>query len=183
MATAVHDDGARFVAKRARKWLGASPPTTAPVPTQPVIDLGRGELDRATAPHIVEAAVAALNRGETHYTPRPGILPLRRGIAAMMASESDLAYDPATEVLIASGGQEGLFVAVQMLVQPGDDVLLADPCYSSYREAIQLAGGNVVSVPVSAVDHYSMTAAALVAHVTPRSRVLILVSRIIRRAA
>jgi aminotransferase len=177
MATAAHDtDGTRFVAKRARKWLSTSSLATEAVPTQPVIDLRHGELDRATAPHIVEAAAAALSRGETHYTSRPGILPLRRAISAMMARESGIEYNPTNEVLIASGGQEGLFVAVQMLVQPGDDVLLADPSYASYREAIRLAGGNLVPVPVSALDQYGMTAAALAARVTSRTRVLILVS-------
>lgn len=177
MATALDDtDGARFVAERARKWLGSSPFATEIVPAHSVIDLRRGELDRATAPHIVAAAAAALDRGETHYTARPGILPLRRGVAAMIIRESGIEYNPATEVLIANGGQEALFVAVQMLVQPGDDVLLSDPGYSSYREAIQLAGGNVVSVPISAIDHYGMTATALAAHITPRTRVLVLVS-------
>lgn len=177
MATASHEiGGARFVARRARKWLDSAPSTTWKGAAFPVIDLGRGELDRATAPHIVVAAAAALDCGETHYTPRPGILPLRRGVAAMIIHESDIEYDPATEVLIANGGQEGLFVAVQMLVQPGDDVLLADPWYSSYREAIRLAGGNVVSVPISARDHYGMTATALAAHITPRTHVLVLVS-------
>lgn len=177
MATASRaEDGARFVARRARRWLDPSPSAIGPRPALPVINLRRGEMDRATAPHIVAAASAALGRGETHYTPRPGILPLRRGVAAMIARESGIAYDPATEVLIASGGQEGLFVAVQMLVQPGDDVLLADPGYSSYREAIRLAGGNVVPVPISAADRYGMTAATLAARMTPRTRVLVLVS-------
>ncbi len=166
-------NGSRFVAGRARAWLHA-PTAPVPAPALPVIDLRRGELDRPTAPHIVAAACAALDRGETHYTPRPGILPLRRGIAAQLADECGIAYDPATEILISNGGQEGLFVAVQMLTRPGDAVLLVDPGYRGYADATYLAGGTVVPVPVSPDDGFAMTAAAVAAAITPHTRVLVL---------
>jgi len=176
-------DGSRFVADRAHEWRDAAPLpiTIAHTHTHtatdlPVIDLRGGELDRATAPHIIAAAAAALDRGETHYTPRTGIPALRRAVAARIAADGGVMYDPAKEVLIANGGQEGLYVAVQMLVRPGDDVLLADPGYSSYRTAIRLAGGNVLSVPVTAAEGYGMTADAIAACLTPATRLLILAS-------
>jgi aminotransferase len=169
-------DGARFVSERARRWsteeLGAA---LAP-PALPLIDLGPGELDCPIAPHITAAVATALDRGETHYTARTGIRPLREALAAVLADESGIHYDPETEILVSSGGQEGLFVTVQMLIRPGDEVLLADPGYPSYADAVRLAGGNPVFIPIDPIDGVGLTAAAIAAHCTPRTRLLILVT-------
>lgn len=177
-------DGARFVARRAIGWLVESPTAAAPVAAAsatgvaapPVIDLGPGELDARAAPHIIAAVAAALDRGETHYTPRAGIRPLRAALAAWLAAESGVRYDPETEILVSSGAQEGLFVAVQMLLAPGDEALLADPGYPSYVDAVRLAGGEPVRVPVDPLGGTGITAAAIAAHLTPRARLLILVT-------
>src|SRR5947209_4335296 len=112
VVTARATDGSRYVSERARIWL--TDEDAAPIaPALPVIDLGRGGLDRPTAPHIIAAVADALDRGETHYTSRPGIAPLRHALADQLAAETGIAYDPEREVLISSGGQEGLFVTVQ----------------------------------------------------------------------
>ena len=177
-------DGARFVAARAAQWsnadANAAAATTAPAATAllaaAAIDLSGDSLNRPTPAHIVAATVAALMRGETHYTARPGILPLRRAVAAAVAAEGGPNYDPTTEVLVASGAREGCFVATQMLVRPGDEVLLADPGAPHYAEAVRLAGGVAVPVPLQASDRWAMTATALAAHITPRTRVLMLAS-------
>jgi aminotransferase len=169
-------DGARFVAERARRWSGEEPGVAPMPPALPLIDLGPGELDRPTAPHIIAAVAAALDRGETHYTARPGIRPLREALVATLADECGIHYDRETEILVSSGGQEGLFVAVQMLVRPGDEVLLADPGYPSYADAVRLAGGVPVSVPVNPIGGTGLTAEAITAHCTPRTRLLILVT-------
>jgi aminotransferase len=168
-------DGGRFVAERARVWL--TDETPAPItPALPVIDLARGELDLPTAPHVIAAVADALDRGETHYTARAGIAPLRRALADQLAAETGIAYDPQREILISSGGQEGLFVAVQMLVRPSDAVLLADPGYPTYADAVRLAGGVAVSVPVDPLAGTGMTAEAIATRLTPHTRLLILVS-------
>ena len=169
-------DGRRYVAERARFWLADDSPTLPVTPALPVIDLGAGELDRRTAPHIIAAVAEALDRGETHYTARPGIAPLRHALAARLAAESGVAYDPQSEILISSGGQEGLFVAVQMLVRPGDAVLLADPGYPTYGDAVRLAGGVCVPVPVDPSAGVGLTAAVIEARLTPRTRLLVLVT-------
>lgn len=168
-------DGAWLVADRARSWK--DPAHTQVVASGlSIIDLRGDERDRATAAHIVAAAAAALDRGETHYTARAGVVPLRRAIAAQLAAETGVEYDAGKEVLIASGGQEGLYVAIQMLVRPGNDVLLADPGYPSFRTAVTLAGGNIIPIPVRAENGYSMTADAVAAALTPATRLLILAS-------
>lgn len=175
-------DGARFVAARAAQWSNAdaNAATTAPAATAllatTAIDLSGDSLNRPTPAHIVAATVAALMRGETHYTARPGILPLRRAVAAAVAAEGGPNYDPTTEVLVASGAREGCFVATQMLVRPGDEVLLADPGAPHYAEAVRLAGGVAVPVPLQASDRWAMTTTTLAARITPRTRVLMLAS-------
>ena len=169
-------DGRQYVAERARVWLTDGTPAQPVTHALPVIDLGPGELDRRTAPHIVAAVADALDRGETHYTARPGIAPLRHALAERLATESGIAYDPQSEILISSGGQEGLFVAVQMLVRPGDEVLLADPGYPTYSDAVRLAGGVCVPIPVDTIAGVGLTAAAIEARLTPRTRLLILVT-------
>lgn len=183
-------DGARFVAKRAAGWITALPAVPATpaaasarsatgatvAASPPVIDLGPGELDCRAAPHIIAAAAAALDRGETHYTARSGIRPLREALSERLAAESGVRYDPQTEILVSSGAQEGLFVAVQMLLQPDDEALLADPGYPSYADAVRLAGGEPVSVPVDPLRGVGITADAIAARLTPRARLLILVT-------
>jgi len=168
-------DGRQYVAERARGWL-TDDALASVMPALSVIDLGSGELDRRTAPHIIAAVADALDRGETHYTDRPGIAPLRHALADRLAAESGVAYDPHSEILISSGGQEGLFVAVQMLVRPGDEVLLTDPGYPTYNDAVRLAGGICVPVPVDPTASVGLTAAAIEALLTPRTRLLILIS-------
>lgn len=168
-------DGSRYVAERARAWLTDDAPA-ATMPALPLIDLGPGELDWRTAPHIIAAVADALDRGETHYTARPGIAPLRHALADRIAVESGVTYDPHSEILISSGGQEGLFVAVQMLVRPGDEVLLADPGYPTYTDAVRLAGGICVPIPVDPAAGVGLTAAAIAARLTPRTRLLVLVT-------
>ena len=168
-------DGSQYVAERARGWLADDAPA-AIMPALPVIDLGKGELAQRTAPHIIAAVADALDRGETHYTARPGIAPLRHALAERLTAESSVAYDPRSEILISSGGQEGLFVAVQMLVRPGDEVLLADPGYPTYADAVRLAGGVCVHVPVDPCVGIGLTAAAIAARLTPRTRLLVLVT-------
>ncbi len=182
--TAVEDGGARFVSARSRRWVsaGATAPATAFAPfaaaaaTATPIDLGGDELDMPTPAHIVRAAADTLDRGETHYTPRPGILPLRRSVARTLAAAGHPAYDVASEVLIANGSQEGLYVAIQMLVRPGDEVLLADPGPASLREAVRFAGGVAVLVPLSPENGWGLTAAAVRDAITPRTRLLVVAS-------
>lgn len=170
------DGGGRFVARRARAWLAAAEAAAAPAAALPVIDLTAEELDRPAAPHIGRAVMEALDRGETHYTVRPGILPLRRALADRIAAEGGPDYDYRHEVLISCGGQEGRFVATQMLVAPGDEVLVQDPGYVAYREAVALAGGVPVPVQTRPEDRFALTAAVLAAAITPRTRLLVLVS-------
>lgn len=165
----------RFMAGRALAWLdaaGAAPGAAAGA----VADLASDELDQPAAEHIVQATIDALNRGETHYTDRVGIVPLRRALAARVAAEDGLDYNPQGEVLICGGGSEALFVATQMIIEPGDEVIVPDPALAIFAEGVRLAGGVPVAVRTRPEDGFALTAGAVRAAITPRTRVLLFAS-------
>ena len=135
------------MADRALAWLAAAPAAATGSAASVVIDLATDELDQPTAEHIVQATIDALNRGETHYTDRIGIIPLRRALAARIAAEDGLDYNPQGEVLICGGGREALFVATQMIIAPGDEVIIPDLALASLAEGVRHEGVSPVPVP------------------------------------
>ena len=131
-----------------------------------VISLGRGDPDLHTASDIVEDAVAAFGDPPdiTDDDARLGLSSLRRGIAERLARERGVSVDPDREVLVTNGGQEGLFLAMLALVEPGDKIVCPDPRYTSYDQAIGAAGGEIVSVPTGGDEPFELSADALRAH-------------------
>ena len=144
--------------------------------TPNLITLGRGDPDLQTPSHIVEAAVGALQTGHVNYTPPPGLITLREAIAEKMANERNLIYDPNTEIIVTAGAQEAISVVMQTLLDPGDEVLLPDPYYTAYEMATGLAFGTVVRIPTYAENDFEVQPEAIEAAITPRSRLLVLVS-------
>lgn len=140
-----------------------------------VIALGRGDPDLPTPPHIVEAGQRALAAGATHYTAPQGLLQLREAICHKLKQENALDYTP-DEIIVTAGAQEGIYVTMLALINPGDEVLVASPGYTSYDQAIELAGGRVVVVPTSQEDNFALTAEAVAARITPRTRILCLMN-------
>lgn len=142
-----------------------------------VIALGRGDPDLDTPPHIVAAAKAAMERGDTERIPPvEGLLELRQAIARKLWRENNIQVDPVTEVLVTTGGQEALFLLVQALLDPGDEILVPDPRYTSYDQAIQKAGGVMVSVPTREEDDFDMRAEEVASRITPRTKAILIVS-------
>jgi aminotransferase len=142
-----------------------------------VITLGRGDPDLDTPAHIVQAAKDAIRRGAAQEMPPPeGFFELRQAIAAKLLRDNELDVDPHSEVLVATGGQEALFLIMQALVNPGDEILMPDPRYTSYDGAIQLAGGSVVPVPTYEEDDFDLRPEEVEARITPRSKVLLLIT-------
>lgn len=164
------ESGARFLSRRATAWVAA---TAAESTAAAALDLAADEVERPTAAHIIEATIAALDRGETHYTDRTGIAPLRAAVAARFGTLDDLSYEPKGEVLICGGGREALFVATQMLIEPGDEVLVAEPAPAAYAEGVRLAGGIPIAVPTRAEECFALKAEAVRARITPRTRALL----------
>ncbi|MBI3878810.1 MAG: aminotransferase class I/II-fold pyridoxal phosphate-dependent enzyme [Verrucomicrobia bacterium] len=138
------------------------------------ISLGVGEPDFATPWHIREAAIYALERGRTQYTSNLGLLKLREEVSGYVERRFGIRYDPATQVLIAVGVSEALDLALRAVVNPGDEVIYHEPCYVSYSPSVALAHGVPVAVSCKAEHGFAVTAEALEAAVTPRSKVLML---------
>jgi aminotransferase len=170
------DGGERFMAGRALAWLAAARAEAAAAAAGPVLDLASDEMDQPAAEHIVQATIDALNRGETHYTDRVGIIPLRQALAARIAHEDGLDYNPLGEILICGGGREALFVATQMIIDPGDEVIVPEPASNTLAEGVRLAGGVPVAVRTRPEDDFALQADAIAAALTPRTRVLLFAS-------
>lgn len=137
-----------------------------------VIDLGAGEPDFATPEHIKAAAKRALDENFTKYTAASGILPLREAICARAAEDFGARYDPA-QCTVTVGGKQVIFNAVLALINPGDEVLLEQPCWVSFPEIVNFAEGRPVSVATEETD-FHLTAEAVRRAITPRSKLLIL---------
>ncbi len=139
-----------------------------------VISLGIGEPDFVTPWHIREAAIYALERGATSYTPNLGTLKLRRSIANYVSRTFHTSYNPANEILVAVGVSEALDIAVRAICNPGDEFIYHEPCYVSYAPTIQFAHGVPVVVQTQPEDNFRLTRAALEKVVTPKSKALLL---------
>lgn len=139
-----------------------------------VVSLGVGEPDFVTPWHIREAAIYALERGRTSYTANLGLLSLREGISEYLTAYYHLHYSPKNQVLITVGVSEALDLALRAVINPGDEILYHEPCYVSYSPSISLAHGTPRSIVCSAENGFAVTARAIEAAVTPKSKVLVL---------
>lgn len=140
---------------------------------QDVISLGVGEPDFVTPWHIREACMYSLEQGYTTYTSNRGLPELCREIAKYL-TKFDLNYDPTGELMVTVGGSEAIDIALRTLVCPGDEVLIPAPTYVSYRPCALLAGAVPIDVPTYADDDFRLTAEALEAVITPKSKALVL---------
>jgi aminotransferase len=139
-----------------------------------VISLGVGEPDYVTPEPFRRAAIASIERGDTHYTSNYGLLELRERLAAHIERLYGVRYDPRSEIVVTSGSSEGLDIAMRALIDPGDEVLCADPSYVAYMPVTVMAGGVFVPVPTRQEDDFRLLPGPLEAATTPRSRVLLL---------
>lgn len=140
-----------------------------------VISLGRGDPDFDAPAHVTEAAKAALDRGATHYTPPAGLPELREAIAHKLRRDNGLDY-AADEIVVTNGCQEALFLLIQVLIGPGDGLLLQEPRYNAYDHMVALAGGHVVTVPTEQDADFALTAEAVRARITPQTRAIAVVT-------
>ena len=139
-----------------------------------VISLGVGEPDFVTPWTIRESCIYGLEQGRTSYTGNRGLPELLEEIARHKKEQHGLDYDPKTDVLVTVGVSEALDLALRALLSPGDEVLIPEPCYVSYKACTTLAGGVAVPVPARIENEFRITAEDLEAHVTPRTRVLLI---------
>ncbi|WP_062013580.1 pyridoxal phosphate-dependent aminotransferase [Aureimonas sp. AU4] len=140
-----------------------------------VIRLGRGDPDLDTPAHIVKAGQDALGRGETHYGHPLGLPPLREAIADDIRRRGGADYG-ADQIVVTPGGQHAMFVIALALLDPGDEIVVPCPGYNPYSQAAELADATVVSVPMTMETNFTLTAEMVRAHLTPRSKILVLIN-------
>jgi aspartate/methionine/tyrosine aminotransferase len=137
-----------------------------------IINLGIGQPDFLTPPHIVEAAVKALRDGHHGYTPAVGILPLREAIAADLNRRFAVEVSPGN-VLVVPGGKVTMFVAILMFGEPGVDILYPDPGFPIYRSMIEFTGALPIPVPIREENGFAFSAVETLDLITPQTRLLI----------
>jgi len=139
-----------------------------------VISLGVGEPDYVTPEPIRRAAVESIQRGDTHYTSNYGLFELREKLSEHLERLYGVCYDPRTEIVITSGSSEAFDVALRALLDPGDEVLCADPCYVAYLPATMMAGGCFRPVPTYAANDFRLLPGDVKAAVSPRTKAILL---------
>ncbi len=138
------------------------------------ISLGVGEPDFVTPWHIREACIHALETGYTSYTTNQGLPELRREIAKAFHRDYSVDYDPDGEILVTTGVSEGIDLVVRSILNRGDEVIIAEPCYVSYTPTVVFAGGSPVTVAAKLEDDFRVTADQIQEKITDKTRVIMI---------
>ena len=138
-----------------------------------VVSFTVGEPDFDTPRHVVDAAVKALYAGEHHYTPNAGILPLRKAISKVTAESHGISYDPESQVIVTAGGMEALMLTMLTILDPEDELILGDPCWTNYSRQVLICGGKPVFVEVGEERNFHFDPEALEAAITPKTKAFI----------
>lgn len=138
-----------------------------------VVNLGIGQPDFSTPPHVVEAGVKALRDGHHGYTPAGGIPPLREAVAADLEARYGVAVDPDC-VVVVPGGKVTMFFAMLMFGEPGGEIVYPNPGFPIYESVIRFTGATPVPLPLREADGFAFSADELLSRITPRTRLIIL---------
>jgi len=138
------------------------------------ISLGVGEPDFDTPWHVREEGIYSLEKGRTFYTSNSGMLELRVAISNYLKRKFQLEYDPKSEMVVTVGGSEGIDIALRALINPGDEVLIPEPCFVSYKPCALLAGAKPVPIPLQAKNQFRLTPEEVEAYITDKTKVLMI---------
>lgn len=138
------------------------------------ISLGVGEPDFDTPWHVRDEGIYALEKGRTFYTSNSGLKELREEICKYYTRKFQASYDPIHECLITVGGSEGIDIALRAMLDPGDEVIIPEPCYVSYLPCVELTHGVPIHLPLKAENEFRLTAEELEAVITDKTKVVIL---------
>jgi aminotransferase len=139
-----------------------------------VISLGIGEPDFVTPWHIREAGTYSLEKGYTMYTSNSGMPELRRELASYLELRYGVSYHPENEILITTGSSEGLDLALRAIINPGDEVIIPNPCYVAYPADIILAGGVPILVPTNEETNFVVRATDIEAKITKQTKAILI---------
>lgn len=138
------------------------------------ISLGVGEPDFDTPWHIRAEGIYSLEKGRTFYTSNSGLLELRQEICKWYHRKYNVDYNYKTEALLTVGGSEGIDVALRAMLDPGDEVIVPEPCYVSYVPCVELAGGVPVTIELKNENEFRLTPEELLGAITEKTKVLVL---------
>ena len=138
-----------------------------------VISLGVGEPDFDTPWHVREEGIYSLEKGRTFYTGNSGLLELREEIGRYLDRRFGLSYS-ADEILVTVGGSEAIDIGFRTMLDPGDEVIIPEPCYVSYLPCVKLAGGVPVRLPLEEKDQFKLTKEKLLSAITDKTKILVL---------
>jgi aminotransferase len=141
---------------------------------QDVITLGIGEPDFVTPRHIMDKGIESLHRGQTGYTSNSGTLELRRTISNYVEGLYAIHYDPDNQIVVTVGVSEAMWLALRAILDPGDEVLVVEPCFVANAAAVEMAGGVPVRVNTFVEDDFQVTGETLEAAVTPRTKAILI---------
>ena len=139
-----------------------------------VINLGSGDPDFDTPQHIQDAGIDAIRKGFTHYVNSKGTPEIRKAIAAKFLHDDGLHYDENKEIIATASGKVALYISLAALVEPGDEVLVLEPAWVSYRPIVQLLGGVPVGVSLNFADNYLVTDEIIEQYITSKTKAIIL---------
>jgi aminotransferase len=139
-----------------------------------IVSLGVGEPDFVTPWNVREEAIFSLEKRRTMYTSNAGMPELRSEISRYMSVQYGLTYNPNTQILVTVGASEGIDVALRAIINPGDEVLVVEPCFVSYKPCVLMAGGVPVSIPTSAGNDFRVTAGDIEAKITNKTKAILI---------
>ena len=139
-----------------------------------VISLGIGEPDFTSPARTVDAGIKALQAGETHYTSNNGLIELREALANYIQSLYGIAYDPKSEILVSVGVSEAMYLVATATINPGDEVIIPEPCFVSYSPEVVFAGGKPVMVPTYFEEDFQVKVEDIEAAITDKTKAILL---------
>lgn len=141
---------------------------------QDVISLGIGEPDFVTPDRVRRAGVFSIEQGDTKYTSNAGTIELRHALSDHLERQYKISYDPANELVITVGVSEALHCAILATIDPGDEVIVPEPCFVSYKPTVMFAGGVPVVVETRVEDDFQVTGEAIEHAITPRTKAILI---------
>ncbi len=139
-----------------------------------VISLGIGEPDFTTPDPIIQSGMASLRHGDTHYTSNSGTIELRRALSGYLKRRYTVEYDPESELLITVGVSEALYLALTAILDPGDEVIVPQPCFVAYTSEVTLAGGVPITIATRVENNFQVTKEEIEAKITPRTKAILI---------
>ncbi|MFJ7977463.1 aminotransferase [Peribacillus sp. JNUCC 23] len=141
-----------------------------------VVSLGVGEPDFVTSWNVREAAILSLEEGRTSYTANAGLIELRQEIASYMKKGFAVSYQPDSQIIVTVGGSQAIDIALRAILNPGEEVLVVEPCFVAYSPLVTLAGGVAKTIQTVKENEFRLTAAELEEAITPNTKAIIMCS-------